>query len=69
MAKRSKRVSTSHVGKAIKLAIKQLKAARATSGTRGKKHIDLNVKVLALAHKRIMMACSRSANPWVVPGG
>ena len=66
MAKKTKakKVSTAHVGKAIKLAIKQLKAARRSADAKGKKHIDLNVKALELSTKRLMVACKGN---WTSP--
>ncbi len=64
MAKRSKKVSTKHVGKAIKLAIKQLRAVRASATAKGKKHVDLNIKALQQSSDRIMAACKGS---WTSP--
>ncbi len=57
MAKRSKKASTKHVGKAIKLAIKQLRAVRRTADAKGKKHIDLNIKALNKSYDSIRVAC------------
>ena len=64
MAKRSKKVSTKHVGKAIKLAIKQLRAVRASATAKGKKHVDLNIKALQLSSDRIIKACKGN---WTSP--
>lgn len=66
MAKRSKskKVSTAHVGKAIKLAIKQLKAVRASATAKGKKQIDLNVRALQQSSKKVMAACKGN---WTSP--
>lgn len=64
MAKRSKKVSTKHVGKAIKLAIKQLRAVRSSATAKGKKHIDLNIKALRQSSDRIMAACKGN---WTSP--
>ncbi|MCL4522759.1 MAG: hypothetical protein M1453_02110 [Acidobacteria bacterium] len=64
MAKRSKKVSTQPVGKAIKLAIKQLRAVRRTADAKGKKHIDLNIKALSKSYDSIKVACKGS---WTSP--
>jgi len=64
MAKSAKKVSTSKAGKSIKLAIKHLKAARATASASGKKRIDLNVKALAKSYESIRSACGRGEFPW-----
>ena len=64
MAKRSKKASTKHVGKAIAVAIKQLTAARRTATAKGKKHIDLNIKVLRKSAASIKGACRGS---WTSP--
>lgn len=64
MAKRSKKASTKHVGKAIRLAIKQLKAVRASATAQGKKHIDLNIKALQQSSDRIIKACKGN---WISP--
>ncbi len=64
MAKRPKKVSTKHVGKAIQKAIKQLRSVRAYATAKGKKHIDLNIKALQLSSDRIKAACRGS---WTSP--
>jgi hypothetical protein len=64
MAKRSKKVSTKHVGKAIQLAIKQLRAVRPSATAKGKKHVDLNIKALQLSSERIKAACKGN---WTSP--
>jgi hypothetical protein len=66
MAKRTKRVSTKHVGKAIQLAIRELKAVRSAADVKGKKRIDRNVTVLAQARTRIMNECGKGEMPWIV---
>jgi len=65
MAKRAKKVSTGKAGKSIKLAIKQLKAARATATAGGKKRIDLHVKALTKSYAGIRSGCGRGEFPWV----
>ena len=65
MAKSAKKVSTGKAGKSIKLAIKQLKAARPTATASGKKRIDLHVKALTKSYASIRSGCGKNEFPWV----
>lgn len=64
--KRTKRLTTKPVGKAIKGMIKKLRAIRADATAQEKKHIDLNIRVLDKSYASITWACTKDPI-WVVP--
>lgn len=62
--KSAKRATTKSIGKAIRQMIKRLKGHRADASALGKKHIDLNVKILTRCYDDLIRDCKEV---WILP--